>query len=465
MLLAASCGAAAVIPPPDLPAVGGQVSLLRFPRAGGPVSAYHPDSLATPTWTSLPPASPAPRIRRVLGTDLDERLAWAVDSAGGLIAVDLESRTVRKQFPAGITVGGVGPDGSVFLTDADHRVVHVVRRNPVTFHEPLPAAPRALFGAVNDQLVAVTGGPEPVLITANAEQILNTNPIALGEVAATFWGDVVAVAADTAIVLYETLGRRMVSSIPARRRARDVAFSPSGHRLYVTGEDADIVVYDRFALKELTRIRLAAVPREIRIDVSGRWMLARPAAGDSVWVVDLATHRVAATIPAEWSADLPLIAGAATLVTRRDGDLVTWDLLKAPPRKASSLEGAGADLWLAAAWVPRERLSAAVAAAESATVAQDSALLTGSGGIPAAVAADSIAIYLQVSSSQNPDWAASLAKSLGEGGFPATVLDPRLPEDGYRVIVGPFASRDAAEETGRRLGRAYFILRLPAKRP
>jgi hypothetical protein len=36
--------------------------------------------------------APAPHIRRVLGTDLDERLAWAVDSAGGLVAVELRSR-------------------------------------------------------------------------------------------------------------------------------------------------------------------------------------------------------------------------------------------------------------------------------------------------------------------------------------------------------------------------------------
>jgi hypothetical protein len=384
-----------------------------------------------------------------------------VDSAGSLVVVDLESRSVRKQPPAGIAVGGVGPDGSLFLADTGFRVVHVVRRNPVAFHDPLPTAPRALFGTVNDQLVAVTAGPDPTLITANAEQILSSNSIATGAVAATFWGDVVAVATDTAIILYETSGRRTVSSISADRLAREVAFSPSGHRLYVTGDDPDLLVYDRFALKELTRIRLSGVPRNIRMDASGRWMLARSPVGDSVWVVDLATNRLAGAVPGEWGDDLPLIAGAATLVTRHDGDLVTWDLVKAPTRKSSSLKGAGADLWLAAAWVPRERMSAAAAAAESATLAQDSALLTS----PGAAGGDSTVIYLQVSSSQNPDWSASLAKSLGDAGFPATVLDPGPPEEGYRVVVGPYASRDAAEESGRRLGRAYFILRLPPKRP
>ncbi len=461
MLFAGACNQGPAVPPPDLPAVGGQVSLLRFPRAGGSVSAYHPDSLGSPTWTSLPPLAPAPRIRRVLGTDLDERLAWAVDSGGSLVAVDLESRTVRKQSPGRFAVGGVGPDGSLFLADADNRVVHIVRRNPVPFHDLLPAPPRALFGAANDQLLAVTAGPEPTLITANAEQILNATPIASGPVAATFWGDLLAVAADTAIVFYETVGRRAVSSLPTRQSARGVAFSPSGHRLYVTGNDAAIVVYDRFALRQLTRITLATVPREIRVDASGRWMLARPAVGDSVWVVDLATNRLTGVVPGEWAADLPLVAGAATLVSRLRGDVVTWDLRKAPPTRIATLAGAAADLWLAAAWVPRERVSAAVAAAETATAVQDSALLAQSG----ASESDSTAIYLQVSSSQNPTWAASLAKSITEAGFPASVLDPGQPEEGYRVVVGPYSSRDAAEEGGRKLGRAYFILRLPAKYP
>lgn len=437
------------------------MSLLRFPRAGGQVSAYHPDSLGTPTWTSLVPPAPAPRVRRVLGTDLDERLAWAVDSAGGLVAVDLESRSVRKQTPGGIVVGGVGPDGSLFLTDAGNRVVHIVRRNPVTFHDPLPAPPRALYGTANDQLVAVTTGPEPALITANAEQILNSDPIAPGEVAATFWGDLVAVASDTAIVLYETVGRRSVHSIPTREKGRRVAFSPSGHRLYVTGADPEVLVYDRFAREELTRIRLSAAPRSMRVDASGRWMLARPAKGDSVWVIDLATNRLAAVVPGEWGPDLPLVAGAATLVTRQQGDILTWDLRKAPPLKTATLAGGGTDLWLAAAWVPRERMSAAVAAAESALVVQDSALLAQAGRAEA----DSTTLYLQVSSSQNPTWAASLAQSLTEAGFPATVLPPGQPEDGYRVVVGPYGNRELAEENGRKLGRAYFILRLPPKRP
>ena len=92
---------------------------------------------------------------------------------------------------------------------------------------------------------------------------------------------------------------------------------------------------------------------------------------------------------------------------------------------------------------------------------QDSALRADT----TATATDSIAIYLQVSRTQNPDWAELLSKQLKGDGFPALVLPPKEEEEGYRVLVGPYDTREAAESTGKRLGRAYFVLKLPAKRP
>ncbi|NOT09983.1 MAG: hypothetical protein HOP28_17460 [Gemmatimonadales bacterium] len=423
--------------------------------------AYHPDSLSAPSWSSTAALPAAPSISRVLGVDLDERIAWALDAGGNLIAVDLESRGLRRFPPPGVTQVGLGPDGSLYLADTAHRIVHVVRRTPIAFRDPLPAEPRVLYGTVNDQLVAVTGGKSPELITANSEQTLHAAAIPRGEVTATAWGDLVAVAADSVVMLYEPLGRKLVSSIPSRRHARNVAFSPSGHRLYVAEDDNEILVYDRFSRAEIGRIALPAIPREIRIDASGRWMLAQGTTGDSLWVVDLATRRLTATVPGGWAPDLPLVAGASTLVVRLGDDVVTYDLLKAPPKQTAILPGAAADFWLAIAWVPRERLSAATAAAESAGVAQDSALAAQDSTL---VAADSTDIYLQVSTSQNPEWAAQLAQKLKEDGFPASVLDPTTTDEGFRVVVGPFTTRELAEETGKRLGRAYFVIRRPPRR-
>ncbi len=133
---------------------------------------------------------------------------------------------------------------------------------------------------------------------------------------------------------------------------------------------------------------------------------------------------------------------------------------RAPAAETARLKGGGEDQWLAVAWVRPERVPAAVAAAESASVAQDSVLVTGV--TPAPV--DSILMYLQVSRTQNNEWAALLMKQLRADGYPASVLDPTEPEEGYRVVVGPFTSRESADSTGRALGRPYFLLRLPGKK-
>ena len=140
---------------------------------------------------------------------------------------------------------------------------------------------------------------------------------------------------------------------------------------------------------------------------------------------------------------------------------MAFDLRQIPVRRISVLKGGGEDLWLVAAWVPPERLPAAAAAAESASVVQDSALTVE----PRKPAADSAAVYLQISRTQNPEWADLLVRQLKQDGYPASVLKPAEEEEGYRVVIGPFASREEADSTGRKLGRAYFVLRLPQQRP
>ena len=275
-----ACSSERPVPPPDLPAVGGQVSLLRFPAGGGPVQAYHPDSLTESEWAS----HPVPPIRRALGANLDERLVWAIDAEDRLVGIDLETRVVRRRL-AGVRVGSVGPDGSLYLVDTSQRIVRLARRDEVRFPDPLPALPRALYPAVNDQVIAITRSPAR-LITASADQQVHSAPIPGGEVSATSWGDLVAIASDSGVTLHETGGEHVQRSLPVRP-ARRVIFSPSGHRLFVSQPREPLLrVFDRFQLRELDPLRLPGVPREFRVDASGRWLLAHREAGDSNVVGD-----------------------------------------------------------------------------------------------------------------------------------------------------------------------------------
>jgi hypothetical protein len=401
-----------------------------------------------------------PAISQAIGVNLDERLVWALDSRGGLVGIDLETRGVRKSL-SGIRVGAVGPDGSLYLADGSRRIVRMARRDEIPFHDSLPAIPRVLYPAVNDQVVAITERP-PRLITASADQEVYSAEIPPGEVTATAWGDLVAVASDSGVALYEIGGQRTQRFLKVEH-ARRVAFSPSGHRLYVSEQSEPRVrMFDRFWLTDLGFLALPGIPREFRVDASGRWMMAHREAGDSVWVMDLTTGLLAATVLAEWDTDLPIVAGAGSLLIRQCDDVVSLDLRRTPAPETRRLRGGGRDSWLAVFWVPPERIPAAIAAAESASVAQDSALVT---EVTPPAPPDSIVMYLQVSRTQNSEWASLLMKQLQGDGYPASVLDPSEPDEGYRVVVGPFVMREAADSVGRALGRPYFVLRVPAKKP
>ncbi|MCK5713305.1 MAG: SPOR domain-containing protein, partial [Hyphomicrobiaceae bacterium] len=101
------------------------------------------------------------------------------------------------------------------------------------------------------------------------------------------------------------------------------------------------------------------------------------------------------------------------------------------------------DRWLLMAWDPRRPgLEFAVTP-----------------GTPEA-AEESQLIYVQVSSTSNQDWAVNLATNLRRAGMQATVLNPRTIDEPYRVVLGPYPTRDQAESTGRSLGLPFWIFTL-----
>ena len=402
-------------------------------------------------------------LRRPLGADLDERLVFAVDSAGNLVALDLETRAVRGGLLSGITSAIMAGDGSIFAIDRELRVTHLHRRTPTRFRNPLPAPARSLFGALNDRLIAVTTGASPEVVFLSAEADSKSYPAPAGAAAATMWGDLVAIAADTAVAFFDLNARERPASIRLEGGVEVVAFSPSGHRLYVGRDRGDFVVVDRFSKQVIATIPLSSRVAEIRPDVTGRWVLLRSEAHDSLWVVDATVNRVSARFASGWDTDLPTVAGPSHLVIRRGADVESWDLTGATPERQGSIRNGAADFWTPIAWVPPDRVSAAQASVEEASAVQDSALVFGA--IPPLTLVPPSEVFLQVSSSQNPEWARELARQLTAAGHSASVRNPSIADEGYRVVIGPFASREAAEEAGRQLGRPFFVLVDPPSVP
>src|SRR6266540_783734 len=342
-----------------LPAKGGTPQLYRLPRLTAVDGVLR---------GKFPP------VERVVGLDPESEFLFVTTAKHELLAVDLGSGRVDTVAVA-IAQAALGPDGTLYAVDTLRRVISLSRRTRFTWPQPLTALPRDLFGATDQHLVGVI--PQDRLLIAAADQPPTVRPIATGgDVTASRWGDLVAVASDSGVTFYDPLGR---------------------------------------------------------------WLLARPAVGDSAWIVDLPIKRHTGIVPTQWRADLPAISPDGMLIYRHGKDVVS-----ARPDSLTDIgkvTNGAADIWILTTWLPR-----GIPASPVSTAAAESAGAGAEGPL-----------YVQVSTSQNPEWSGHLADDLTRAGLAARVLAPQHPDDGYRVVLGPYATRAQAEATGRRLGRPFWI--------
>jgi len=379
-----------------------------------------------------------PPVDRVIGLDPESEFLFVTTAKLELLALDLGSGRVDT-VGTNIRQAALGPDGTLYAVDTTRRVISLSRRTRFAWPQLLTALPHDLFGAADQHLVGVI--PQDRLLVAAADQPATVRPIAAGgDVAATRWGDLVAVASDSGVTFYDPLGRRDPAFVRLSDVPRALAFSPSGHRIYVARRNVPgLAVVDRYEKKELDGVALPGSVAALRLDPLGRWLLARPAVGDSAWIVDLPIKRHTGIVPTEWKSDLPAISPDGMLIYRRGKDVVS-----AGPDSLTGIgkvTGGASDTWVLTTWLPRGVPSSTVSSATS-----DSAGVGAEGPL-----------YVQVSTSQNPEWSGHLADDLTRAGLAARVLPPQHPDDGYRVVLGPYPTRAQAEATGRRLGRPFWI--------
>ncbi|HZB26984.1 MAG TPA: SPOR domain-containing protein [Gemmatimonadales bacterium] len=443
LLLCAACGGSSDLATGTLPASSrsvAPVTVLRIPREGGQAHLYRVPTLDSAPWK---PDERLPPIDRVIGADPEQGLVFVLDRKSNVVALDLDTRRVRT-FLENVRYATLGPDGALYAVDTASAVTQLVRRTPVRFRSKLQGKPAELHGTMNGALLARLAGNRPALEFLGSDQAPTSIPLPAGQVASTFLGDQVAVAADTAVIVYTPQDKSKPRVIPVEGDARAVLFSPSGHRLYVARAGAPFLVLDRFEGTTLREIELPGPARALRGGLYGSWVLVQPESGDSVWVIDVGTGKYVGTTPTRWTDDLPAVAPPHTLLVRRGGDLMALDLASKGLTPVGRVEGGAADFWLPLAWHPAD--------------AGEIPVETDSAGLAADSGAGRPSVYLQVSSSQNPTWASELSERLRAAGLPASVLTPRRSDEAYRVVLGPYATREQAEETGRRLGMPSFIV-------
>jgi hypothetical protein len=407
--LAWACGGSSDLATGSLPATSRSmpsVTVLRVPREGGLARLYRVPSLDSAAWKL---AERLPPVDRPIGADAEQGLVFVLDRKNNVVAVDLDTRRVR------------------------------------TFRSKLQGKPAELYGTTDGALIAHLAGNQPALEYLGSDQAPTSRAVPEGQLTTTFLGDLVAVAADTAVVLYPPESKSEHRSIPIAGDARAVLFSPSGHRLYVARAAAPLLVLDRFEGTRLREVELPGPARSLRGDIYGNWLLVRPENGDSVWVIDVGTGKYLGATASRWSEDLPAVAPPHTLLVRRGNDLVALDLASTGFTQTGRVEGGAGDYWLPLAWHPANETEIPIESDSSALASSD----TGPGRPN---------VYLQVSSSQNPTWASELSEKLRAAGLPASVLTPKRSEDAYRVVLGPYATREQAEQTSRTLGMPSFIV-------
>ncbi len=433
-----------------------------------------PDSLTPIGWRSnggLPP------LERGLATDLEERMVYAVDDRSRLIGIDLVTQRWRPFLVSARELSAT-PDGVILGLDSTRRPLRFAGRALTTYRAAVEGGPVQLLRAPSSALVAYSRRSELAQVIGEDGE-LRRFQVPAGELTSTWYGDLFVVATDSGLIYIEPSGKPGPRFVRMKGDPTVAAFSPSGHRLYVARRRNDLVMVDRFTGDELKTLELPGTIRTMRVDRTGRWLLGRPLEGDSVWVVDLVRWERAVTVQTAWAADLPLVAGSKALVVRDGKDLVAWDLLRAIPGPIARLKGAASDVYLATPWLPKgltpdpETEQALATAEEPADSAPPAAQATPEPAAPVSVApimppgrpTPSAApgepgtqrLYLQVSASQNQEFGRALVEQLKTAGWAAQLLPRKDPSDPYRVVIGPYRTREEADADGKRLGRTYFI--------
>jgi SPOR domain len=375
----------------------------------------------------------------VVGFASDDDLVYTLSSARELVALDLTSGRARV-ITDSVRLGAIGPEGTIIVVREDSSVNRAQYRGLERWTTTFSAPPTAIWPAIRDRVIGIVPGDSgrTLELLADGQQPIRQS-LPDGALAVTRWGDVVAVAADSGLVLLDPTepdDTRFLSLNPAPVL---VTFSESAHRVYCFDHQGTVTAFDRFTLAPVESLRLPGAPLDVRSDPEGDFLLVRPTEGDSLWVLDLVGWSVSGTIAGEWTDRLPLVASDGTILLERGGDLVAV----APTSRTVVARAPDAEdsRWLPIAWDPRRPALELVSQAPV-----DTSLIQ-----------PTQEFYVQISSTSNRDWAEDMAANLRRAGIDASVLEPEYFDTRYRVALGPYDSHEAADAIRRTLNMPSWI--------
>ena len=478
-LLCAACNKDRAAPDSTTPSLveshGPEPLLLRVPRGGGTGRIYRYPKLDSTVWT----VDEAPAIDRVLAFDADAGSIAVVDSKGYAGRLDLRETDVTKAARTKLTslssangsdIYGINPKGEI------------IRLNPNgsdwKFKPPVPA--RTVFAQPNGELI-VTGnkGAQTLLwkVRPPDEVVQDSAVLPLsGRGVRTQVGDRVYFTVDSGLVGIKVKDLSPVGAIKLANRVSALAPTPSGDRLYVAmAGDSGLSVVDRYTESAKTSIELPQPPSELRMDALGRYLLARIPKADSAWVIAIGDNRLVGAVATRWETDLPAVTpdGMLALLGGKDVSLVDPEKFKVK----STVTGGAKDFWYFFAWdgfrprpqgldqpvtFPSDSLQRDSLSASSTPSGPGASLpppsVRDTSRAPATAVTPSPGFTVSFAALLSEEKAQQIASTIKVNGNAAHVVSTTTAGSPiFRVVMGPFPTRDEADKIGRAARHEYWI--------
>ncbi len=442
--------------------------VLRVSRAGGDARVYAYPRLDTVMWS----ASAAPAPARVLAFDAEAGSIAFVDVKGAPARIDFRQGAASTVTKAKLT-GLASWDGSnIYGIAADGSVERYGPNGPWKWKPKLPA--RAVFPQPDATLLVLAQRAEGSVVwrlRPPATRIVDS--VALGKVNRTLRtqvGDRLYLGSGRELTGVRTRTMQRTTTIQFSDDIELLEATPSGDRVFVvTKSGTSVEVVDRYRETISGHIDIGRHAGDLRVDALGRYLLARPEGSDSALVIALGTNRVVGAVATSWREDLPFVATDGGIAVAQGSDVIVVDAETLRP--TARVRGGAEDFWYAFRWTgfrPRDaRLDKPVnfggPPGDSAHKAPD-ALAPAADSVKAPPPAkDTVAhrgsgFTVSFAALLVADKARELASQIKVGNESARVVTAM--RDGstiYRVVLGPYPTREEAERAGRDSKQAFWV--------
>jgi hypothetical protein len=460
--------------------------LIRVPAAGGVARAYRVGSDSV-LWTSR---APAPPLAALVGFDDFLGLVLAQARSGKILAIDLRLGGVQALGEARLRGALVSEAAAVFGLDSSGRILRLTPA--ATWTWPAPRGENLLVPNPDGTLMVLTSSDVETkvrrLIPPESGTFDSTTVPRVRLAARTTAGDRLWLATDDGLLALRTRDLQRMLRLSIGDSMVALAPTPSGDRVFIATDDNELRIVDRYAEKQRGTVDLPEPASALRMDPDGHYLLARVSGVDSVYVVSIGTNRVVRTLATPWRDDLPLVTPDGGVLLVAGNDVVHVDAESG--RERLRYRGGSRDRWALVRWngfrpraagldrpVEFEEFiadSAATDSAVAALIASRYGDLSGIGRAEPMAPASGMQEQVEAAASENaPDrstWTVSFATVLTEDrartiagdivvdGKKARVVPGN--RDGvpvWRVLLGPFDSRQAAERAGMASALPYWV--------